>query len=130
FSAELPEFRENGAKLRECRIYPARGPASDGCGIRYVLEIDWPGDRPAETRILTGRLHAEKAAAEADFEAATKLYETMASARVRIPRAVARLAGEPRLVLYDFDPWMNLWEYLADRGGPGVVRSFAKSVGQ
>jgi hypothetical protein len=129
-STELPDFRENQAKVRACRPYPAQGVANDHCGIRYVLEIGWPGDRAAETRILTGRLHADAAAAEADFEAARKLYEPLHSMRLRIPLPVAWLEAEPQLVLYDFDPWMNLWEYLDDRGSPKVLRGCAEQAGQ
>jgi hypothetical protein len=81
-------------------------------------------------RILTGRLHADAAAAEADFEAATKLYEPLHSRQFRIPRPVAQLEAEPQLVLYDFDPWMNLWEYLDDRGSPEVLRNCAEWAGQ
>jgi anti-sigma regulatory factor (Ser/Thr protein kinase) len=129
-STELPDFRDNQAKLRECRPYPAKGIANDHCGIRYILEIGWPSDRPAEMRILTGRLHADAAAAEADFEAATKLYESLRSRQLQVPQPVARLEAEPQLVLYDFDPWMNLWEYLDDRGSPKVLRDCAEWAGQ
>ena len=128
-SRELSDFRNDQSNLRKCRPYPAQGLANDLCGIRYVLEIGRPGDRPPETRTLTGRIHWEASEAEADFEAATKLYEALHSSQLRIPRPVARLEGEPQLVLYDFDPWMNLWEYLDDRGTPDVLRSCADRVG-
>jgi anti-sigma regulatory factor (Ser/Thr protein kinase) len=128
-SRELPDFRNDQSNLRKCRPYSAQGLASDLCGIRYFLEIGRPGDRQPETRTLTGRIHWEAAAADADFEAATKLYDPLHSSQLTIPRPVARLEGEPQLVLYDFDPWMNLWEYLDDRGTPDVLRSCAERVG-
>jgi hypothetical protein len=83
-----------------------------------------------ETRVLTGRLHATEAAAATDFEAATRLHEAKRSKRLLIPKPVARLAGEPRLVLYDFDSWMNLWEFLTFRGSLKSLRHRAERVGQ
>jgi hypothetical protein len=50
------------------------------------------------------------------------------SSRLRIPRPVARLAGEARLVLYDFDPWMSLWEYLTYR--PSSLHDAAERAGE
>jgi anti-sigma regulatory factor (Ser/Thr protein kinase) len=129
-STELSDVRYNQAELGDCRAYPAKGIANDHCGIRYALEIRWASDRTVEMRILTGRLHADAAAAEADFEGSTKLYDRLHSMQLRIPRPVARLEAEPRLVLYDFDPWMNLWEYLDDRGSPKVLRNCAEWTGQ
>jgi anti-sigma regulatory factor (Ser/Thr protein kinase) len=115
-SAELPEFASGQARIESCRIYPAGGRAGDDCGNRYVLRIAGHNGELAQTRIFTGRLHATEAAAEADFEFATRWHEvTTSTKRLRIPRPVARLAGEPRFVLYDFDPWLNLWEYLTHR---------------
>jgi len=83
-----------------------------------------------ETRILTGRFHATEAAAAADFEAATSLHEAKISKRVLIPRPVARPAGEPRLVLYDFDSWMNLWEFLTFRNSLKSLRHRSERIGQ
>jgi hypothetical protein len=47
-----------------------------------------------------------------------------------IPRPVARLAAEPRLVLYDFDSWMNLWEFLTFRSSLKSLRHRAERIGQ
>lgn len=49
--------------------------------------------------------------------------------RVKIPRPLAQLASEPRIVLYDFDAWMNLWEYLNYRGTVSSVRKFSERMG-
>src|SRR5206468_1896102 len=99
-------------------------------GNRYVLRVAGHDGEPAETRILTGRLHASEAAAAADFEAATRLHEAKISKSVLIPRPVARPAGEPRLVLYDFNPWMSLWEYLTYRSSLKALRHCAKRIGR
>jgi hypothetical protein len=80
-------------------------------------------------RTLTGRLHADTNTAQDDYNAASKLHETLPGSPLKIPRPLARLAAEPRLVLYDFDAWMNLWEYLADRGSPKVLRGCAERAG-
>jgi anti-sigma regulatory factor (Ser/Thr protein kinase) len=129
-SAELAELSEGRAKLESCQVYTKRWQAGDDCGNRYVLRIAGHDGRAAKTRILTSRLHATAAAAEADFEGATRLYEANISKSLRIPRPVARLASEPRLVLYDFDPWMNLWEYLAYRGDLKAIRHCAERTGR
>jgi hypothetical protein len=129
-STEVPEFANSGAKLGSCRIYDARGRSGDVCGNRYVLRVAGPDGGPAETRILTGRLHATEAAAAADFDAATRLYDTQFSKRLRIPRPTARLAGEPRLVLYDFDSWMTLSEYLTYRGSFRALRKCARRTAE
>jgi anti-sigma regulatory factor (Ser/Thr protein kinase) len=129
-SSEIPEFGDGRARIESCRVYAIRGPADDNCGNRYVLRVASHDQRPAETRILTGRLHATEAAAKADFESATTLREAAISKRVLIPRPVGRLLGEPRLVLYDFDPCMNLWEYLTYRSSLKSVSHAAERIGE
>ena len=94
-----------------------------------MLRLAGRNGRPAETRILTGRLHPTEAAAASDFEAATKLHDARISIKLRIPRPVALLAGEPRLVLYDFDPWMNLCEFFTHHGRIKTLRRIATLVG-
>jgi hypothetical protein len=129
-SAEVPEFAHDRGRIESCRIYAARGRDAADCEQRYVLRVAGHDSGLLETRMLTGRLHTAEAGAEADFEAATQLYRAKISSRLRIPRPVARLAGEPRLVLYDFDPWMNLWEYLTCRGTLSSLRHAAERFGQ
>jgi len=129
-SAELPDFGSNETRIESCRVYAARGRSADDCGDRYVLKLGNLSGGLADTRILTGRLHATAAAAAADFEAATRLREARISKRVLIPRPLARLADQPRLVLYEFDPWMNLWEYLAERRSLNSLRHSAERFGQ
>ncbi len=119
----------DGAKIESYRVYSARGYAGDDCGNRYVLRLAGRNGRPAETRILTGRLHATEAAAASDFETATKLHEARISTKLHIPRPVALLAGELRLVLYDFDPWMNLCEFFTHHGRIKTLRRIAARVG-
>ena len=129
-STELPEFSNGGARLESCRIYATRGRFGDDCGNRYLLRVAGPGGGPAETRILTGRFHATTTRAAADFDAATRLHDAQISKRLRIPRPAARLAGEPRLVLYEFDSWMTLSEYLTYRGSFRALRKCAGKIGQ
>jgi anti-sigma regulatory factor (Ser/Thr protein kinase) len=129
-AAELPEFRNSQSRIESCRVYWTDGPADDRCGNRYVLRVASHDGLPTATRILTGRLHATAAKAEADFEAAKKLHHAAMSDRLLIPKPVARLTGEPRLVLFDFDPWINLWEYLTSRDTLKSLRSSAERIGQ
>lgn len=127
-STERPEFSNDRARIESCRAYAPHECADDDCGNRYVLRVASHDGRLVETRILTGRLHATRSAAEADFEAATRLHHASFSSRVLIPRPVALLAGKPSLALYDFDPWMNLWEYFTDRGRLKTLRRTAKRI--
>ena len=127
-SAEMPEFAGGRARIESCRVY-ATGGRGDDCGNRYVLRVAGHDGGVVETRVLTGRPHASEAAAAADFEAATRLHEAKISKSVLIPRPVARPAGEPHLVLYDFDPWMSLWEYLTYRQSLKALRHCAKRIG-
>ena len=129
-STELPEFANGQTRLESCRIYAAGGRAGDCCGNRYLLRVAGHNGEPMETRILTGRFHATEAAAVADFAAATRLHEAKISKRVLIPRPVARLAAEPRLVLYNFDSWMNLREFLTFRNSLKSLRHRSERIGQ
>ncbi|TMQ47761.1 MAG: ATP-binding protein [Candidatus Eisenbacteria bacterium] len=126
-SAELPEFRTGRARLASCRVYLSHG--RDDFGPRYVLQVV-QHDGAVETRILTARLHASEAIAQADFEAASHLYDSCVLTRVRVPRPVARLDAEPCLVLYEFVPSMNLSEYFAYRGNLSAVRHALERIGQ
>src|SRR6266542_3420800 len=129
-AAESPEFNQGQARIESCRVYATGGPADDGCGNRYVLRVAGCGGGREATRIFTGRHHATEAAAATDFEAAKKLHDAAVSNRLVIPRPVARLTGEPRLVLYDFDPWMNLREYLTYRSTSKALRHSAERIGR
>jgi hypothetical protein len=129
-STELPEFATGPARLESCRVYATHGRAGDDCGNRYVLRLAAPDGQPPETRIFTARLHATEAAAAADFEFATRLRDSRATKRLAIPRPVVRLAGEPRLALYEFDPWINLWEYLVHRRSVKALRHAAERAGE
>jgi len=129
-SDELPEFAYGQTRIESCRVYPTCGRANDDCGNRYVLRVASHNGEPMETRILTGRLHATEAVAAADFEASTRLREAKISKSVLIPQPVARPSSEPRFVLYDFDPWMNLWDYLAFQRSVTMVRQSAERFGR
>jgi len=123
----LPEF-SNGRCLISCRVYPSAMRA--GRERRYAVRFGGEESGDVDTRILTGRLHATEASARADFEAAGRLYDARISKRVRIPRPVARATIEPRLVFYDFNPWMNLREYLTHRRSVRSVRHASERIGQ
>ena len=127
----LPEF-SNARSLISCRVYPSAMRAGHACGRRYAVRFAGAesGEGEVDTRILTGRLHATEASARADFEAARRLYDARISKRVRTPRPVARATIEPRLVFYDFNPWMNLREYLTHRRSLRSVRHASERIGQ
>jgi anti-sigma regulatory factor (Ser/Thr protein kinase) len=129
-SAQLPEFSNGRAKLESCRVYPTRGRAGDDCGTRCVLRVSGPDGPVPATRILTARLHATEAAAADDFEFATRLYDSGVTRRLAVPLPVIRPAEELRLVLYDFDPWINLWEYLTHRRTLKSLHHAAERAGE
>src|SRR5207247_2052551 len=127
---EWSELGEGGGRLEACCVYRIGLRGSRGCGYRYALRVTHPESGVIETRLLTGRVHAAEDAARADFGAAARLYAAKLPTRVRIPRPVARVTSEPRLVLYDFGPWMNLGEYLACRRRIRSVRHASERLGQ
>ena len=129
-SAQLPEFASGRAKLESCRVYATRGRAGDDCGHRCVLRVSGPDGQAPAARVLTARLHATEAAAEDDFEFATRLSDSRVTKRLAIPRPVTRPAEEPRLVLYDFDPWVNLWEYQTQRPSLKSLHHAAERAGE
>jgi len=125
----LPEFVNGGNGAVSCTAYAISPDAGDS-GYRYAVRVAHSDDGTFETRVVTGRLHGAEDRARADLEAAARLHDAGFAERMRIPRPLARLTSEPRLVLFDFDPWMNLWEYLACRRRPRSVRHFAERVAQ
>jgi len=129
-TAEVPEFSRDRVRIESCQLYAASGHAGDHCGPRYVLRMAGCDGRPAGTRVLTASMHASDMAAEADFEAATRLHAATGLKGLRIPRPLARLAAAPRLVLYEFDPWMNLREYLTLHSSPDELRHCAARMGR
>jgi len=90
-----------------------------------------PGDGPPVVRILAGRLFADGASARADRIAASDLRQHLCDSEIGVPRPMGPLRNEPRLVLYDFHPWLDLGEYLAQRGAsalPGAARRIGSLV--
>ncbi|HYX83143.1 MAG TPA: ATP-binding protein [Gemmatimonadales bacterium] len=125
----LPEFVNGGSGAVSCAAY-AISPDAGGSGHRYAVRVAHSDNGTVETRIVTGRLHAAEECARADLGGAAALHDAGFAVRMRIPRPLARLTSDPRLVLFDFDPWMNLWEYLGCRRRPRSVRHFAERVAQ
>ena len=58
------------------------------------------------------------------------MYHAKATKSLRVPRPVAQLTDERCLVLYEFDPWMNLWEYLAYHHDLVTIQHSAKRAGE
>ena len=112
------------------RVFDNRGSAGDRCGDRYLISSLDASGTVTSTHVLTGRLHHTEEEATADFESASVLHEHSGMKRLRVPRPVARLHSAPCLVLFEFDPWVNLWEYLANRGGPKSLIRAAERAGE
>jgi len=126
----LPELGEGRSRIESCRVYAVGGPGRDDSRYRCVLRLACAGGRTPQTRVLSARIHSTEEAAEADLEAASRLQEVRFSESVRVLRPVARLAGEPTLVLYDLNPLMDLREYLSYRGSLKSLRHCARRFGE
>ncbi|HVR30548.1 MAG TPA: ATP-binding protein, partial [Thermoanaerobaculia bacterium] len=106
------------------------GGDHEALDLRCVLRPGAAGMGEPGLRILTARLHPDATAAAADFEAASRLYQALRPKRVWIPRPLARPATEPRLVVYDFHPWMSFGEYLAERDDAELARRRCGRMGR
>ena len=128
----LPEFATDQSKLVSCRVYTTGANRPGSCEMRYVLGVKPQRSNTPEphTRVLTGRLHLTAAVATADFEAATKVYEVKHPKGVLIPKPLLQAPSEGRLVLYQFDPWMNFWEHLSCESNAIRLRHSAKLIGR
>jgi anti-sigma regulatory factor (Ser/Thr protein kinase) len=113
-------------ELAGCVVEAGDAPAPPR--VRCLLREPRPGEARPPVRILAGRLFASEQQARADLAAAAALRKLLGDAAIRIPRPLWRLPSAPRLALYDFEPWLDLREYLAQRGAaalPGAARRVA-----
>jgi hypothetical protein len=78
---------------------------------------------------LTGRMFATRDQADADIANAQAVGADVRFRKLHVASPVAQGAHEPRLVLYRFDPWMNVWELLDDRGSAKMLRRSCKRIG-
>jgi len=112
-------------RLDACRAYEG-GPGPGR--LRFLLRFDTATG--TETRILAGRLHASEAEASADFDRAGALLARAETKDLHMAPPLALLRGEPRLVLSDFDPWLDVEEYLAERGGAQAALRVVERIGR
>jgi hypothetical protein len=116
-----------GLRGATCLAYDEAGAEGEPVRIRYVVRGEQNGR--LATGIFCGRLFASEPSARADFEAARLLHAGVRGKRLRVPRPLAHPRSEPRLVLYAFDPWLDLEEYAAQREGPEGIASCARRLG-
>jgi len=126
-TADLGDLGKGGGRIASCRIYPHAGRASDGCGPRYAVCLEGNDGRRDDVRVFTGRLHPTGAAATIDFEIGTQLHNAGLKS-VRAPKPLVKLSSEPRLVLFQFDPWLNLAEYVSHRASVTTFEKVSKKV--
>jgi len=89
------------------------------------------GPELAQARIFCGGLFATPTLASADRAATSRLRKRLPDAPLRVPEPLPPPRALPRLVLHDFDPWLDLDEYLAQRGDDaidGVARRIAATL--
>jgi anti-sigma regulatory factor (Ser/Thr protein kinase) len=118
----------NASTLEICGVIVEAGDAPAPPRVRCMLREGRPGEAHPEVRILSGRLFADEASAREEQLAATQLHRQLVDSEIGVPRTLGPLRSEPRLALYDFDPWLDLAEYLAQRGAsalPGAARRIA-----
>jgi hypothetical protein len=116
-----------GLRGARCLAYEEAGAEGEPSRIRYVVRGEEDGR--VATAILCGRLFASEGSARADFEAARLLHAGVRGKRLRIPRPLARPRSRPRLVIYAFDPWLDLAEYVAQREDPEGIARCARRLG-
>ena len=126
----IPEFKSGEHHIVSFAAYSRHRSADGVCGTRYVLQVGRCDGQISGTRVFFGRLHDSEPAAEADFGNAVLLLRKDLRKGFRIPAPVAKLEEEPRFVLYEFDPWMNLWEYLTHRGNLHTIGHTVKRMGE
>jgi hypothetical protein len=128
--AELPSGCRDAdaSELEPGGVIVEAGDAPAPLRVRCMLRECRPGDALPAVRILSGRLFADEASARAELLAAAQLHQDLAETEIGIPGPMGPLRNEPRLALYDFDPWLDLGEYLAQRGA-GAVPGAARRIG-
>lgn len=126
---DLAVLESGTARLALLTVHPMGEGASLPCGVRCLLYTDASGPLVSRTRVLSGTFHPVEGAARADIEMTRLFHDAGFSRRLRIPRPVLRVAAEPRIVLFDFNPWLSLREYLDTRGGLEPIRRFAWRMG-
>ena len=111
-TAELLRLRKNTATPISCRIHIAQKCKTDQGMVKYLLVYHEKKSAQTKLAAFSGRLLPE-AEAQIDFSVAEKLYYSMPRMEnsIRIPKPVAAFKQLP-LVLYEFNPVMNLTEYL------------------
>jgi len=121
------------APLEVCGVIVEAADAPAPLRVRCMLrERIRDGASPA-VHVLSGRLFASGDLARRDLAAAARLRELLPEPGIEIPRPIGRVRDEPGLALYDFDPWLDLREYLAQRGPAahaGVARRLAALLGE
>ncbi len=78
--------------------------------------------------VLTGRRFISPEMARADFDAGRALRRKISSKKMRVPEPIVCLESD-RLALYAFDPWMDLWTYVKQRGEAKSVVRLAERLG-
>ncbi len=117
-----------GSVLESCRFYDCND--REGDMVRCVLHLRNQTTWAQNISILTGRVLASAIKARVDFDTGRELYVRLQTRRIGVPRPLVRLEYEPRVVLYAFDPWMSLREYVEDRAEGVVSRRYAKRIGK
>lgn len=134
-----PEASWSAPHSLEAALAPALATTHGAIsGCRFFLdsrEPRWPlrvathcADR-ALPQVFAARRLATEAEARSEWVLLEALERTKLK-KLHVPRALARASDDPCLVVYDFDPWMNLWEYLDDRGDARATRRAGLRIGQ
>jgi anti-sigma regulatory factor (Ser/Thr protein kinase) len=100
------------------------GPSTHDGTLRCILRLR----SGAGTMIVSGMPHSSVQAARDDYETARALHAGMHAKKVHIPETLACIEADA-VVVYAFDPWMDLWAYIAERDNPTLMARLMERLG-
>jgi len=109
--------------VETCRAYTRR---RDGpwCG-RFAVRFSGS----TSTFVYTARLFPGSSEAREEIQMTQAVRDALRPHKLRVAEPVAHLTHAPPRVVYDFDPWLNLTEYLDDRGHAATLRRATERIG-
>ncbi len=125
-SGSMSEYRDGSAVIEACRVCAPPGQPSDSPQVSYHLRAQHRGTGRGFLQVLTG---LRCAAPPAEVQAvAAELRRMLRDGTIAVPEPVATIA-DPPVVVWRFNPQLNLRQYLKEAPDPLLVEELAESVG-
>lgn len=112
-----------GLRIEDLHLF---GPTAMDAAVRCVVRCRV--DTEVVPMVLTGLRFDSSVAARADFAIGRALFAGLDAQKVRIPEPIVCLQSD-RLVFSAFDPWMDLWTYVDQRGEAGALLRLGEHLG-